>query len=760
MRFGGRILGSTSARGAYRAVLIEAGKSLNGVTYPAEMLRQAASAGLFEGRPGMCYAKVDADGVPIRDHIKPVSLVGGTPLNTAVVFKNTRWDESLQAVVGDMHVLTGTETGDELDAHLRALEQAGAIETFGLSIDGEGPVDQSGRVTLAVINSVDVVTRPAAGGRVLHRIAASRGFGAPSMRTLFAILAATHARLVEGYKGAASNAFGIARHIASRAKADAAVAEDLHKALGGTGEAKRFTEAKDEIGLIAEISDFCARLVEAEQEKVAKDAETARAAEAARQAAAAKPPTPPAGDTPPNAEDCKAIADLKQQMHETRVAESRTRLSAAADAAKLPAKAKAALLLQHGGRVLEAGEETRIVEAQRAVIDDAIAAAGGGVATIVRESADRTRDLLAHAFNPTQVPAPKEGAPAYVGDGVTLFERHIFGGVRLTEALYGGDAGRRRLREAIDSTTSAKTLQDAMNIALLAAYRSNDLYSQWEKIVRKVSLSSFRTHNVVKVPYYSNLPVVLKGAPYTVLTTPTETQEQITLVKYGGVETILLEDLINGDFLDIWQQRLQRLGQAAMETRSEIVHALHRDATMPTMAADSTTLTSSSRSPVNEGTAALTGDATGVTNFWASVAAMMASTGGSGVAKGLLPRYIVIPRAKMAAWAYIAQSFAGGMSGVNVPEGLQKILKLAVPEAIIDVRTSNTTDWYLFADPNVAEVLRFGELAGRGGPRIDIADALTFGAMFTNDGLEAKISDVFAAAATDFAGIYGNDAAS
>ncbi len=124
-----------------------------------------------------------------------------------------------------------------------------------------------------------------------------------------------------------------------------------------------------------------------------------------------------------------------------------------------------------------------------------------------------------------------------------------------------------------------------------------------------------------------------------------------------------------------------------------------------------------------------------------------------------MPRYIVIPKEKMAAWAFIAQSFAGGMSGVNVPEGLRNILSLAVPEAVIDIRVSNTTDWRLFADPNVAEVLRFGELSGRGGPRITIADDVSFGAMFTNDKAEARIDDVFGAAAVDFAGVYGNDAA-
>lgn len=758
---GARILGSAGKPGVYRAVLIEAGRSLNGNTYTATMLKQRAAEGLFEGRPGMCFMRVDADGNPLRDHVGPVGLVGRAPLNTAVVFRNTRWDESLQAVVGDMAVLAGTEVGDELERTLRALEAHGAITTFGLSIDGEGPVDAAGNVDLRQINSVDVVTRPAAGGRVLHRIAASRGTGAPAMRTLLALLTASHARLVEGYTGPEGNDFGIARHILGRAKADAAVAGLLAAAIGGTGEAKRFTESKDEFSLFGEVVDLCARVKEDEAKRVkeAQDAEAARQAEAARLAAAA-------GGSQTSPEDRRRIEALEklareqaQRLDLAAIGESRARLTAACKAAKIGAKAESALLLQHGNRALADGEPERLVEATRAMIDDAIQGAGGSTTTIVRESQDRQRDLLAHAFNPGQVPAPKEGAPAYIGDGLELFERHFFGGARVKEAFQGGYDAKRRFAEAVNSTTSAKTLQDAMEIAMLAAYNNTFGYTGWQKIVRKTTLPNFRTAHILKVPYAANLPVVAKGAPYVAVTTSTETEETLALVKYGGLESILLEDLLNGDFLDLWQQRLQRLGRAAMETRSEVVHALHRDATMPTLGADSKTLTDSTRSPANEGTSVMSSTlATAVATVMEAITGMMAATGGSGVAKGIIPRYIVLPKEKVGAYNAVLNSL-NGASALDF-QATAKRMGWYIPEPIIDLRTTNAYDHYFFADPNDAEVLRFAELAGRSGPRIEIADQGNVGAMFTNDKLEAKISDVFAAGAVDSAGIYGNDAAS
>jgi hypothetical protein len=755
-----RITASASAPGVWRVVLIRAGRSMNGREYPAADLQRAVESRLFEGRPAMAFRKVSASGAVEFDHVLPDSLVGRTVANQVGFYRGTRWNESEQQVEGELHLLLDTPDGRRIDEHLRALESKGALDSLGLSIDGEGPQDAAGRVRLSHITSVDLVSHPSAGGAVQHRIAASRSFGALPMRTLLALLVAGHPRLVEGYTGAATNAFGISRHILARAKADAAIADVLSQAIGGTGEAKRFTESKDEFGLLAEISDLCSRLTEAETADVAKRAKEASDAEEARRVAeAAKAKGTPEGGTTPNAEDKAAIAELKKQMQESRVTESRTRLNAAAVAAKLPAKAVASLLSQHGGRFLEAGEETRLVEAQRAVIDDAIAAAGG-TATIVRESNDRTRDLLAHVFNPHQVPAPKEGVPSYAFDGVALVERHLCGGVRLQEALYGGSEGKRRIREAVDSTTSAKTLQDAMNIALLAAYVGHHAYDGWQKIVRKTTLPNFRTAHIVKVPYYGNLPVVTKGSPYQAISTTTETEETLALVKYGALESILLEDVLNGDFIDLWQQRLQRLGRAAMETRSEVVHALHRDATMPTMGADSKTLTDSTRSPANEGTSVMsTTLATAIATVMEAITGMMAATGGSGVAKGLVPRFVVLPKEKIAAYNAVIQGIAGGNAGVDVAAMIKR-MGWYIPEPIVDLRTTNAFDHYFFADPNEAEVIRFAELAGRSGPRITIADELSFGAMFTNDKLEAKIDDVFAAGAVDFAGIYGNDAGS
>lgn len=755
----GRIIASAPGARRWRAVLIEAGRSLNGVVYTPEELRRAVDARLFEGLAVNLYPAVDTAGRPIfaaspisSDHVRSDALANRTPMNQAAVTRNATWNESARRVESDIETLDGLPMGQTLQRHLEALSAGSALGSIGLSIDGDGPVDFAGRASIRSIHHVAVVSRPAAGGAITHRLAAS--LGGPIV-TVLELLRKKFARLAEGLADDASD-FSVARHLSMRAKADETAAAELAGFLGKPTDAKRLKESAD----YPEILEVVGRLVESLRAECDADAaKTAKAAKDATDAATAKAAKD--AETARLSESERLARETKDQMQTVRVEQTELRVERAVDAAKLPTAVATRIRESFKGKVADQAEVDRVVTAEKKYVDDLAAAqAFGGRTTVLRESADRTRDLFAHVFNPHQVPAPKEGVPQYAFDGVELFQNHFTGGVRLVEALYGGDTGRRRLREAVDSTTSLKTLQDAMNIALLASYVGHHAYDGWRKITRTVFYPNFRTNHVVKVPYYGNLPLVAKGAPYLAISTTTETEETISLAKYGGVEKITMEDVLNGDFIDLWQQRLRRLGQAAMETRSELVHYQHRDATMPTLAADSKTLTDSTRSPANEGTSVLsTTLATGIATVMEAITGMLGATGGSGVPKGLIPKYIVIPKEKVAAYNAIIQGIAGGNSGLDVKAAMER-MGWFVPEPIIDLRTTNTTDHYFFADPNEAEVLRVGELVGRNGPRITIADQLSFGAMFTNDQLEARIDDIFSVAAVDFAGIYGNDAAS
>lgn len=740
----GRLVAAVAGgdRRRWRAVIVAPGRSKNGPFYAPAMLREAAQGGMFEGRPVHVFPDVDAQGRPRRNHVKADRLVGRTPLNVVGSIRGTRYEEGV-GVTGELVLLAGHPDADDLADQLGRMAESGSLDLVGLSMDASGDMDpRSGWARLRHVASVDVVTDPAAGGRVLHRIAASVNTGSlPTMKHVLSFARGKFPRLTEGVGDGVSD-FAFARHVANRAKADASSRAELVAFLGLDADAsKRLAEGTDSIEALEHGFTLSARLTE-EYERAAgggdvdkADPETARLLESARREARAA--TDEAG---------KIRTDL--------------RLAEALATARLPEVSTTRIRECFAGKVATADEIGAAIASERKYVDklagDALKAAAG--VRVVESSDDKLTDVLAHMFNPTQVRLPEgvKAQPAHLSFVEFLYQQF---GIRPVEMAYGGQATRSRFREAVDSTNFSKVFADALNRAVLAAYNGNADYSSWQKLVRKVPYSDFRTNHVISVGYYSTLPTVAKGGTYLQMTSPSDREETISLAKKGGMESITMEDMLNDD-LNLWQTMVQRIGQAAMETAYELVFALIRDATQPTLASDSLSLTSASRSPVNEGTAALSADATGKSNLIASIVAMMKGTGGSGVKKGIIPKYAIIPLEKVEAYAYVTQSLRGGVTGTDLPEAIAKMLGVSTPEPIIDLGTSNTTDWYLMADPLRAEVLRYGTLGGRDAPEIFLADDQRFGSMFTRDQLDLKVRFILAAAAVDFLGIYGNDAAS
>lgn len=139
MRVLGRITASATSLGVWPCVLIEAGTSLNGITYTAPVIREAITRGVFEGRAAAAYGKLDAGGNVILDHVAG-QMVGMSVLNTVGAYRNVRWSESEQAAVGELHLSLGIEAADRLNEALSAHSDAGNLDIPGLSIDGWGEV--------------------------------------------------------------------------------------------------------------------------------------------------------------------------------------------------------------------------------------------------------------------------------------------------------------------------------------------------------------------------------------------------------------------------------------------------------------------------------------------------------------------------------------------------------------------------------------------------------------------------------------------
>lgn len=742
MHLAGRLIESVAGTRAFRALLIAPGRSKNGVFYAPEMLREAVEAGLFEGRPVHVFAKVDADGRPLKHTHVRGEAVGRTTLNVVGVIRGTRYVEG-QGVVGDVTFLAGDSDADAVVEKLSRLEEAKGLDAVGLSIDAGGDVDpRSGWGRLRSVTSVDVVTDPAAGGRVLHRLAADTGsLEFTTVKKVLEFARSKHPRLVEGLADGATE-FGVARHVATRAKADPAVAAHLAIAIGADqATSKRLTESAKDVDMLEMVEHghaFVARMREAYEASVASDGGSKQ----------------PGNDGGPVAE---AQRLLEQTRRENDVLRTEMRLTEALAGANLPDAAAKRVRAQFAGQVADEAKIARVIADERAYVDGLVgAAARGGSVRVTEDKADKLTAELAYMFGGGLIRlAEGERHQPYHGSFNEFLRRRF--GFDIRDVVAFGGAANKRIAEDLDATNFTKVFADAANRVVLAAYVSDPQRQDWRKIVKFVPVNDFRTQHRITIGYYGTLPTVNKGASYLQLTTPTDREETYALAKKGGLESVAMEDMLNDD-LGAWQELFRRIGIAANDTAYEAVFAQIRDATQATLS-DTYTLTSASRSPANEGTAVLSADATGKTNFIAAIRGMAAATGGSGQKKGLTPRFLIIPLAKAEAASYVLQALAGGNTGTEIGNVLT-VLKAAVPELVIDYGTTNDTDWYLLADPMRAPVLEFASLGGRTEPEIVVADGQLFGSMFLKDKLDLKVRYIFQVAPVDYAGIYGNDAAS
>lgn len=154
----------------WKVTVIKAGRSLNGNLYTPEVLKAAAP--LFEGRPLQAFDV--ADGIMGHLPLKVRQFLRGGLLKATVGFlRNPQWDEASGSIVAEAVL-----TSPWLVKILRGISEAaaGPIRTLGLSISAaaEAEPDGEGRTVKALrwVDSVDVVTTPAAGGQFTRALEA------------------------------------------------------------------------------------------------------------------------------------------------------------------------------------------------------------------------------------------------------------------------------------------------------------------------------------------------------------------------------------------------------------------------------------------------------------------------------------------------------------------------------------------------------------------------------------------------------------
>jgi hypothetical protein len=187
----------------------------------------------------------------------------------------------------------------------------------------------------------------------------------------------------------------------------------------------------------------------------------------------------------------------------------------------------------------------------------------------------RARDIRAIWENPVFSARTQNRLRAQWGGVVRAAEDFSAMRVRSFSHAYEVAAGHPmagRTREAAGTSTFVSALANALNISLIASYASAD-YFEWT-LARTSRATDFRPRKAVTISEApSGLPVVLEGAAYAELLTPTEQATTYSIAKRGALQVVSYE-LVKNDNVGVIARMTENLGRAARKACAELVWSL------------------------------------------------------------------------------------------------------------------------------------------------------------------------------------------
>ena len=376
-------------------------------------------------------------------------------------------------------------------------------------------------------------------------------------------------------------------------------------------------------------------------------------------------------------------------------------------------------------------------------------------AEVVSSRREKVDAMLDSFFGVKMVEADDPREPGKKIKVPRLIEGHNPGSMQSFRQLYVEITGDRnitgrvseatRLTEALDTSSFDQLMGDSITRRMVADY-VQVTQAQWRgTIADVVPVSDFRTQRRMRFGGYGNLPTVAQGAPYPSLTPPTDEEATYAPAKRGGTESLTIEMIANDDVGAV-RRIPQKLARAAAQTLYEFVFDfLRTNATIY----DGTALAHASHN--NIVTTALSSS-----NLSALRLKMKNQTDMSnGKRVGLAPRYIITGGDLEELVFHLT------MSNVVVPDasiattaaaGAPNFLrKLNLTPISVDYWT-DANDVWLAASLDQTPMIEIGFFGGREEPEIFVQDSPNQGSLFSNDVITYKIRHIYGGGVLDYRG--------
>jgi len=749
----------------WEVCVIAAGFSLNHEGahpryYPAEVL--SAAADKFNGRPVCVYQFGGA-----HDHRTPAMVderPQGAAGNVVGFLRECHWCDQSR----ELHATLVVHHQPTRELLLAAYHNGGGL---GFSIDAMG----SGRLhmaegrkawvvdALASVDSLDVVTHPAAGGRLL-RLVASRRMTVNTWQRLLASIVSRRPAWMTGFDAEGHDEPG------ARDQVMMVLGAAKSRALGRLGESRRGTQRYAEAAVeSAELEQVLAMLQ-------AGDAEGAMAALEQLLAAAVEPAPADPSSAPP------------APMMESAMAREivRDRVESVLSAASLPAPLAQRVRESFAGSVTATRS---VIEARVAAERELLAQLSPAITTSVgvREAVsvgpdqaqkyawamdgwfnkrftlgdDGERYMFASLHEAYRVITGSHMSQGAVGKKLMRAVAHCQPSGPLTGSEGWRSGGQveamrefresaaqnlRRLGEANITSTFAEILGDSVTRRLQKAYSLGDL-DPWRKIYTVESWSDFRTRRYGRLAYLGDLSTVAENAVYAEHADLTDEEATVAPTKKGNLIYFSMESFVNDD-LDAFRDLPQRVGIAGARTLSKALLDTGILAN-PTMTYDSTSLIHVDHA--NSGVTALS-----LTTLETAALQMMKQTeyGSSERLGGRnRPKYLLVPPdLEPTAWELVSSAVKVTAADTWLPNRVREVLGL---EVLVSHYTADTNNWMLVADPTMMESAVVGFVDGQEEPAIFVADQENQGAMFTADRIGMKWRFIFGSTIIDHRAFAG-----
>jgi phage major head subunit gpT-like protein len=745
--------------------LIRAGTSKMGNHYPPETLTSAVP--LFEGAPAFA------------DHQKRPDLPEGSVRDIVGHYQNVRavTEGAGISLRAELHLLP---TAGWLFHLLRAAESNPRI--CGLSIDAWAHADPARSTkesqyiaAFSRVNSVDIVTRPSAGGgvqRVLQSDPPSTADGGPPSSAAGASPATSSSQ-----RASHSDVERSSPIVSTETQTQEAAAIATPTPAGAGSESSpttactTVTEAASTQN--SEPTTHDSSLI-GELKRLQQEREAAQ-----RELQALREAISPAGRQPANsATDLAALA--AELRRERDVARAESILAAMLQEAALPEPVAAKLRRQFEGRtfdvaVLESaiGEEKSVLAALTTSGEirgmgfeksfqvgmseyEQLQAAFDALFEIYESDSARSVPKLSGIREAFYAATGRDisslgGADYKLRESVAAGLRNYISRGRLTES-------ETLLREADVTTASfSALLGTSMNKRLLKDYQAWP--SEWQKFCSIVAVKDFKQQTRVRLGAFGSLSTVAEDAAYTTLTLA-DTSATYTPAKRGNLVQVTRETIINDDLYAI-KQIPQKLAVAAAFTLAEFVYGLlapnggniyDSHPLFDSVNHLNTGVTSGNLGSANSGSA-LSSSA-----LQTAIIAMRKQKNLASKPIGLKPRYLLVPPDLEFSAMTILRS--AGLPGGNNND-INPMMGYAEPivsPQLPTIGATSTTIWIMVADPRVIDTIEVGFIGGQANPVLLIQDMPLYGLNFTQDTISYKVRHEYGGAVVDYRGFYmGNN---